>query len=878
MTRILFDPDFDGGSWPGPLASCDAVAGEAWLGARGLLDRLETVLGVAGLTPTPGERAAALVPGLRAQEGFWSRSAAVDPLGSARELLRWRDELAMAGWRGRVDGVPERVASLARLAGNILPGIPDRVWRVADVLNGRSADVEELRLLEPLACLPSAWRRVVEGLRTQGTSIIEVALDPVAAAGDLAGARDSGFRPEGDGSVQLIRSDGPWAAAVEVAAWLASRESTDRVVVVTPTPLLDTELRRFGLPTTGARQVGGGSSVLEVLPLVLALGWKPAAPDDAAALLSLPESPVPRGIRNRLRRALREWPAVGSGVWEAAFEHGLDAIEDAERRTRVRERLRGIFEGTVDRSGPGYPVAELRRRIALVREWLRSRRASLNEDATTDFEGALEEAYAQCLAFERIVGLAALDRWGGADLQRFLDEARSSLSPEPVLPAEAGVASVSSPGAVAGPARCIVWWDFTRRSAPGYPRLPFIQSERAQLVECGVELPSPAERAVRQALRWRRPLDQASEALLLVSPRTDESGAESHPHPLWDEIEARIDPTAGTHNTFVSGSLYAIPRAAVQVQPLRPPPPPLRAWNVNPELLKVPERASHAAVEDLLRCPMRWALGRLAKLHPADEIEVEVSNRVLGRLAHALLEAVLPAAKGDPDVARQLAGEWFDSRAPTLVAALFLPGREADSARVRRILVDGAEMFTEFVRDTHRELRLTEVELEGRGLGQTLFGIPDLVLGPKPLVVDAKWGGFGYRRRALENGTATQLAFYAHLLGQQPDFDRGAAAVAFFVLERGRILTTQAEPGGRAETVSGPSHIDTWLALERAFDARSAELRRGVLLATANPDDLGEGVPTDDSVGVDGAVILAPKCQWCHYGGLCGATLGEIRR
>lgn len=717
----------------------------------------------------------------------------------------------------------------------------------------------------------------MDGLRNQGTAIAEVELDSAAAAGDLAGARDSGFRPEGDGSVQLIRSDGPWAAAVEIAAWLASRESTDGVVIVTPTPLLDTELRRFGLPTTGARQIGGGSSVLEVLPLVLALGWKPAAPDDAAALLSLPESPVPRGIRNRLRRALGEWPAVGSEVWKAAFESGLDAIENAERRTRVGERLRGIFEGTVDRSGPGYPVAELRRRIALVRNWLRSRRATI-EDATTDFEGALVEAHAQCLAFERIVDLASLDQWSGADLQRFLDEARSSLSPEPVLPAEAGMASVSSPGGIAGPARCIVWWDFTRRSAPNYARLPFTQAERAQLVECGVELPSPGEGAVRHALRWRRPLDQASEALLLVSPRTDESGDESHPHPLWDEIEARIDSTAGTHNTFVSGSLYAIPRAAVEEQPLRPPPRPLRAWNVNPELLKVPQRASHAAVEDLLRCPMRWALGRLAKLRPADEIEVEVSNRVLGRLAHALLEAVLPAAKGDPDEARQLAGEWFDAQAPALVAALFLPGREADSARVRRILVDGAEMFTEFVRDTRRELRLAEVELEGRGLGQTLFGIPDLVLGPQALVVDAKWGGFTYRRRALENGTATQLAFYAHLLGQQPGFDGGATSVAFFVLERGRILTTQAELGGRAETVSGPSHADTWLALERAFDARSEELRGGVLLATANPDDRGEGVPADDSVGGDGAVILAPKCQWCEYGGLCGATLGEVRR
>lgn len=39
--KIRFDPDFDGGAWPGPLVGRDAAAGEAWLGQLGFLDRLE---------------------------------------------------------------------------------------------------------------------------------------------------------------------------------------------------------------------------------------------------------------------------------------------------------------------------------------------------------------------------------------------------------------------------------------------------------------------------------------------------------------------------------------------------------------------------------------------------------------------------------------------------------------------------------------------------------------------------------------------------------------------------------------------------------------------------------------------------------------------
>jgi len=30
--KIRFDPDFDGGTWPGALEGRDAAAGEAWLG------------------------------------------------------------------------------------------------------------------------------------------------------------------------------------------------------------------------------------------------------------------------------------------------------------------------------------------------------------------------------------------------------------------------------------------------------------------------------------------------------------------------------------------------------------------------------------------------------------------------------------------------------------------------------------------------------------------------------------------------------------------------------------------------------------------------------------------------------------------------------
>ncbi len=891
--KIRFDPDFDGGAWPGPLGSGDreASAGEAWLGELGFVDRLETALGLGGPTPTAGERAAALVPALRQTDGFWSASVEVDPLGSARELLRWRDELVFSGWRGDTRDMPDRVVAMAQLSGALLAGIPDRIWQIEQTLKRRSAEVARLDLLEPANALPLAWRAVIAGLALQGTQVEDLILEPVAtsvAKSDLSAARVPGLQPKLDGSLQLLRPDGPWSAAVEVAAWLATRtenlastDDRDSVVIISPTPLLDTELRRFGLPTTGAGEPQGGSTLLEILPLVLALGWKPAAPEDAVALLSLPESPVPRAIRNRLLRALAEWPAVGSGMWNEEIKKRLEAIDNTARRDRECERLDAIFSEPVERRGRSYPVAEIRKRTALVRNWLHGRRGRLNDPENITLVRAIDAAVSQCAAFERIVGLAGLENWGPADIQRFLDEARHGLAAETVYPAEAGLASVAAPGAIAGPARCVVWWNFSRHSAPRFARIPFTPKECAALEAAGIALPSPADRAVRHAQRWRRPLDQTSEALILVSPRANEAGDESHPHPLWDEIGARLDgdqPQRAEHDVFRAGAPYAQPRARRAQQPLVPPPAPAREWRVPAELLPLPDRASNSEVEDMLRCSMRWALGRVARLRGIDEIDVGISGRSLGKLAHALLEAVLPDAGNDRDKAHQLAIQWFDDHAPTHMAALFLPGHEADATRVRRILADSAARFTAFTHDAGLELQTTEQTIEGSGLGRTLFGIPDLVLGPKPVVVDAKWGGFNYRRRALETGTATQLAFYAHLLGQQADAPPEASSVAFFVLSGARILTTDEDLGGGALTVDGPSHAETWLALERGFDERKAQLARGLLLATANPDENGDGPAKDDAITQSGAVALKPNCMWCDFGGLCGAALIGVQR
>lgn len=191
--KIVFDTDFDGGAWPGPLEGRSASAGEAWVGEAGLLGLLETSLGLAGPPVPSSRRVSALVPAVRGTEGFWSASASIDPLAVSRRLLAWRDFLFIQGWRGEEIPGASRLAALAAVTCSALPGPVDRLLSVESTLAFRSAEVAEVRLLSEAASFPPAWRRLFDALTRRGTRIEAMPLAPTPASGDLAAARQPGF-------------------------------------------------------------------------------------------------------------------------------------------------------------------------------------------------------------------------------------------------------------------------------------------------------------------------------------------------------------------------------------------------------------------------------------------------------------------------------------------------------------------------------------------------------------------------------------------------------------------------------------------------------------------------------------------------------------
>lgn len=861
--RLVFDPDFSSGAWPGPLHGRDATAGERWIGPDHLVEVLETALGLPAPRVSGRERAALLVATVAGAVGFWSESARVDAFGSARRLLDWRDQLAMAGWCGA--GREPRLRALGEVVRTAAPGLPDRLVAIAAALERRSAHVDEVRLLAPAEEFDLLWRRIFAALERRGTRIESTPLAAASAEGDLAHARAIKFDPQGDGSLLLLRPAGPLQAAEEVAAWLAARGADElgQTVVIGADPLLDGALRRHGLPTLGTSYAASDGALLQILPLVLEMAWQPQDPQRAFELLSLRPSLVPAEIAYPLRKALREWPAVDSDMWRESMAEGLAKIVETERRARVEARLALLWRAEVVR-GAAFPAVVAVTRTELLRAWL-ARLASV-----TETPAAARAALAQCGAFLGLVRGCGLRELTPPLLQRFLAEATEAVAGDAPFAAQAGLAHVSRPGAIAGAARHIVWWSFDQRALGSIARLPLSRAERDELAAQGVDLPPLARLAAVQAQRWQRPLLQATRSLLFVCPGRDESGELLHPHPLWDELLARLDHSSEKRNAAVERLVKLsfadrLPRARREALALSLP---RRHWNVTAGRIARRERESPSSVESFLGCSFRWTLDYSGKLREAEPPHVSEASdpRLLGSLLHKLIERLFTAGASSREEAEARAAVLFDREAPRLAAVLWLPGAETVRAQARRALVKSAAMLAALLRATGASVVASEQAIQGRAFGTAFEGTPDILIGAPTRVVDLKWGGASYRRKSLANGTALQLAAYS-FLGRDGG---GFPPVAYLIMSAQRLLTTSPTHFPGAEPVTGAGPEQTWRLLDSTHSKHWARLRSGRVeargIATEDAPVLRESKVDEDEI------VLAPPCEFCSFGSLCGRS------
>lgn len=877
----LDDPAFGGGH-----------LGQAVWGPTELLRDLELRLGIAGDPPVAAlriarwaERMHRLAPCGR----FYSMSFGLDPLGTARAVLALRDELIEAMWTGatvpnggaRLDALSE----LELLQGCPLPpGVGDRVASVQRQLARKPVRIyEEVTLAESPELWPACWQRVFAAFESAGTTIGEAVQELAGAAphtdlGRVQRALKPGLLPEGetllgDGSFILLTAPTSWEAARATAA-IVSRLPADRTVVVREhdASALDGGFEVHGLSTQGFTSRSPWRGAIQVLPLALELAFEPKDPYRALELLTLPTGPFRGAAGYRLTRALLQSPGIGSPAWESEKAE-LAKLPEADWRARIVE----WFEGKGAEPVAGASKETLLTVSERVRAWSLSRVASAPDDVT--FRAAAAHAAGLQAALES----DTRSMFSLVEVRRLVASVLGAGTSLELLPERAGrIAHVSNAGALRVSRENIVWWSFVDG---GHTRtaLPWRREELRALASAGVSFVDPALRLAARANGWRRVIQAATARVILVAP-SNGAGHTLAPHPLWDEITARIRMTdADRSRVMVRARNLLSPGTA----PLPLDPPRLQAlsavplpgghaeWQLPLGSRPSTDRFSASGLSALLACPLQWSLGYAGGLRSGGQTLAR-GHRLNGSLGHRLVE--LLHQHGDFDLSEEsMFSEHAAEELARLIqsegAILLRAGMAFERQQLERQLVSAVTELFRILRQANLRIVAVEEKLDVPWAKRSLHGRLDLlVVGPggDEGILDMKWGYASYRDQ-LRSGQALQLATYAFARSIQTSGK--PAHVAYFSLSRGRLLSAATSFWLQSDVAGAPTAADTWARVERSVEKADALVARGRLPATG----LKRSLPLLGLMGVEErahgdhfSFEAGSACGYCELDALCG--------
>ncbi|HTP27106.1 MAG TPA: PD-(D/E)XK nuclease family protein [Anaeromyxobacteraceae bacterium] len=917
MLHLLLTPTEGGTAWRHLLAEGEARAGWECVGPLGLARRLGRVLGLPTEPASAPDRVAAYAARLDRHDNgqrSYSASRKNDAFGVASFLLSLRDRLRQSGWRGRKLAGSSRLEDLAALEALAEPALPPGF---PDVLGALASELEQTRLPFPVTLHLGVPRggfsglmlRLLDALATAGATVEEAAADAASApeTTDLGRMQrallDANAPPAaltGDGTLLLLEADTPLEAAHLAASFARTRPLSSATIVVAGEPAaLDAALARQGLPTLGLSSASPLRPHLQILPLRLALAFRPRDPFRAAELLLLPGAPLPSRVRHALLGALSEMPGIGSPAWKAAVDGAVNeeaqrghdagaAGADAAAGKRLAEKIDAWFGGEGWDPGQGIPTAKASALCEMVARWAGARAGAAakdDEDAQTGHPELWAHAAAVARTLQRmLVARPPGERLSQLALAQLHDLAVGEGSDLAASASEAGRPAVcGSPGEVLPGAATAIWFGFV--PTEGAPTEPWTEAERQALVAAGVTLAAPGQTRRFEAWGWRRPLITASDRVALVrwrlvGPKPIAS------HPLLDELRTRVVPGSLEQCVYASEHLLAGAKAPFSpgLSPIEPATPiaPRAVWHVAATALAPEGTLSASQLESLLGCPFKWALEHQAALRPGRALDIPDGNRLLGDFAHRILQDMtlgpdrLDLGRTSEVEANAWATRAFDERVGSEAAPLVRAGREVERDAARTLVAGAAAALVRHLRAGGWKVTARERDVAGTFAGKPVEGYVDLALEKegRTALLDLKLSGAWYRRKELEEGRALQLALYASMMR---DGGKAYPPAGYLILDDGQLLTTTPSAFPGATGVDGLSAHETLMGAEEGFSYWRSIFEKGVLPVLSNELEWREAVeraggPLPDE---NGPARHEPPCKFCRLDTLCRVTIGR---
>ena len=724
----------------------DAIAGELYLGKKGLLEFLELHLGLPysdvsdllriRLYENAVQKTIEVHPDL-----YCAKSFATDPWNTARQLLLWRDELVMTLWDFKATpDHSDRLYAIAEIEKNIteLPkGINDR-WKAVYHAYLRTP-IRNFKVYESEEVIHPFFLLLFEKFKQTGVSVEYTSpyFDNIEPTTDLEFFKKKLLfpteverrEPQNDGSIQILTAQNDLLLADAL-------DAEGLLIIPSRGSVLENAMIRKGLPALGYTEQYTDSAILGLLEMMTLFLWEPLNSEKLLEFLTTRVAPMRLEFRKKLAAVYAQKPGFENADWKKVLEENP---EEAENYSRWFSRKRFSPSGA-----PAQAVISLYEDFLT---WIRGRISQYSFSPQTEKKIPFEELEKQTLLLiklchqEKTISPIMLGRW--------IKELMAETSYFRLQPQEIGALPyVTHPGNVNSSIDAITWWNFTDEGNPLSSAFIPTPGERELLQTCAVHEPT------KILDQWYNAQIKAilfTEKKLTLCIPEKIGGEEIPPHPLLSDLNATFKDLKKLYRQDLpreNRTLLELPvkREFVHFQ-----------WPEN----NVQERESSesfSSVSKLLTYPFEYFLEYILNIRPIEPPQLKIDQKLKGTLLHQVAKNLYE----DMDTTR--IRDEMEKVIREEGEVLNLSKHQLAKAEFLNLGTSTLENLLNKIKENGWKFHEAEKKYEKEGF----LGFIDLVLEKRNeiAILDLKFGGLNTRKTEMQKGQELQLMMYYHLFGK----------------------------------------------------------------------------------------------------------------
>lgn len=803
---INYSPYFDGNPFINYNSRKKFVFDELFVGDAGLLSELELRSGLTRTCLSKAEREANYYIAVKEvvqgnHECFIKKSFQIDEYGVSTELLKWRDELILAGWNSDMKNISPKIDLLCQIEktatekGIVIQGESDR-WRAILTCDIQILSCEDqLAIHFPEEYLPPHIKVLLSKMKTQGVSCNFHVVDcSIAMEGTNLKIIQSSLLEKkkaelksADESFKIIKFDQKHKAL----EWLITQKfSDDTVFINSDNRSFDHIQLLFHQALSGSTLINANPEIVQLFKLGCSLFIRPLNIYNLLSYLQISVNPLPSRLRKDLTNTIVEEGGIVNERWNKIikdFQHPENSEDTIKNQKKlIFLPIENTHENVIDKK-------ELNAYIKELKTWANQKLIIGKDEVKPDDElisKQLQTLVNFCSAFLILLNGQTEEKISYDKLKSWI---LSIYKPSNYnnTPEQANSRKVSiSPAGFADKPEHVVWVDCDS-GTPSALAYAFLNSkEKDELTKSGVSIQSEEEQIRSQLYSYSCAILHAKKSVIFIYSEKDK-GERLGMHPLMVQLYAQFG------NFNLSEVINPVPEGAKETKNIVDLPEAIASVEMNEKNLFKPRASeSYSSLHELIQNPLDYVLNYQAKLRAANVVELNDENRTLGNIAHQFIEDLVKDSKNDLSQMRKKMDAEFESMLNKIVlqkgAILLLEENKILLTQFRSTLKTAVFHLIEIIETNQFSIVGCEIEKDFQYDDKLNFNARvDMLLKDKDnkgILFDLKWSkGKTYYHNLIKENKALQLEVYRKVF--EADKEMEIQTVAYFILSYGFLET-----------------------------------------------------------------------------------------